>query len=763
MKHAFISGGGKAFFRIIAIVTLFISLGSYSATLPKGTNLVSLVTIEENNLGSPAQRVMMATLQGLVARQSSEQIYILGGQPGYKLWLEHLQSEYGISNRVSTDPWALLDQFKQLTRGYVLYDSASNSNSLSAATSLGGSLTAIAVDASIEATVRSHGITNRIADVRARSEAWVWTTYRSQLSSGVAVEQKESVSANLRDYAVMANAFTFHEDNLSFRASIMSQLAPDAACFGGDYSAGEDVMVRDSSSNGVYMVGADWALSLSTLSSVRDDALNQRARPPELPPETNVHYVTFVFTDGDNVQWNLGDLAGYYHHPARGTFNMGWSISPALVDIAPSVLRWYYDHASDGMHRDYFTVGTSGIGYFYPSKYPPAELDAHVRKLNEMMERGDLSIVHVNDFNSFGRMDLWNKYLTQPAIDALFYIEYSRYDATEGALQFSTNGRPVIGARDLLWGGTEEEKELIGHLNSYPRDPSIAAGYTLVEAHVWSKNLTNVQNVVTNLAPQVRVVTPDTFVRLIRNNVGRKLSYDFNTGLEGWTARVGNRRTSRAVWTKTGNPSGALLLDGSDNGQTDTRPNASFSRQIVLPANARALSFETRAEGEGLLRVEAIGVNSTNTLVNWEKLPATNVWVTRTGSLTNLAGQTVWLYFEQNDGGRGVNEARYVDNIRVLTEGPAAYLPDAPRLLTATGSNSVALAWRNNDSNVSGFKLERNDAGGAWTEIAKVSVSATNYVDASASAASGHSYRLRAWNAAGNSVYSNTKTSLRGP
>lgn len=728
--------------------------------LPKGTNLHSLTVINENQLGNSAQGVMISTLQGIVARRSTSQIFIVGSAAGYNVWPNYLKSTYGVSLATNSNPWSVLEQFKNFADGYVLYDAAANSNSLNVATSLCGPLNAIAVDSTIEATARSHGVTNRLLDVRTRDEAWAWTNYNSLFSRSVVVEQKESFSANLRDYATMAGAFTFYDGNSPFRTFVMSQMAADAACLG--WGDGEQIPVGDCSSNGVYTVGSDWALSLSTLSSVRDDALYQRTH--SLPPshvETNVHYVTFVTTDGDNVQWNVGDLVAYFNHPARGKFNMGWSISPSLADLAPSVLRWYFDNSSNGLNRDFFTVGTSGSGYFYPSMYPPTELDLHVQKLNSLMDRADLDIVHINDFGSFGRLDLWNKYLAQPNINALFYLEYSLYNATGGAVLFSSNGKPVIGARDLLWAGVEEETNVIARINSYPRDPSSYTGYTLVEVHVWTKNLGSVQNVVTNLLPDVRVVTPDLFANLIRNNIGRKLSFDFDSSAQNWFAQTAGGAADQALWSSTaGNSKGALVLNGSDFGKTNSTPNAFFARQIILPVNATDLTFQTRADNDGLLCVQIRGTNgSLATLLDWEKLAATNVWQTRSTSLTNYAGQTVTLYFEQNDGGQSSSKARYLDNITISTSGAPTYIPVAPKLLSLTATNSVTLFWRDNDGNESGFKIERCvGTNSDWIEIADVSTNLTSYADLTAIGGTHYSYRLRSWNGAGFSAYSNIRS-----
>jgi len=743
----------------LALVGLTASeAGAQTHYLPQGTNLTSLVVITHGALGNVAQRVLIGTLQGHVARRSGTQIYIQGTSAGYGIWHNHLRDAYGIPYSTVTSPWTVFNQFKHLVDGYVLYDLTANSNSVNAAAALCAPLNAVAVDVSIEATVRSYGLTNLLADVRSRNEAWVWTNYPATFSSNVVVELKESFGANLRDYATLAGAFTFYDGNSAFRDQVLRGLAPDAACLGwGDASSGEDKFVSRSSSNGVHTIPADLALNLSTLSSVRDPTLRQHTyRHPTL--ESNVHYVTFITTDGDNVQYNVGGFPGHYLLPPRGRFSMGWALSPSLADLAPSLLRWYFDAASNGPARDFFVAGPSGAGYFYPSRYPPAELDAHLVRLNEFFSRADLNLAQILDLDSFPRLDLWNKYLAQPALDALLYLEYSRYNRSNGAVLFSAQGKPIISARDMLWAGLQEEASVIANLNSYPRDPSRPEGYTFVTVHVWSKTISNVQAVVNSLLPDVRVVRPHEFVRLLRDNVGRRLRYGFALSAEGWQGATSGKTYDKAQWYSTGgNPGGRLLLDGSDLGNPDNAPNAWFRRQLILPANATALTFDTKANNDGRLRVRLQRADgSFVTLLDWETLSEPNVWVSRSADLTGFSGQTVTVVFEQNDGGQGSGEHRHLDNVLVLTDGPPVYVPDAPRLLEVVAGNAVHLFWRDHDAQNPGFQVERRTApNGDWTVITNLPAGVTNFTDEAVMPGAVYAYRVLACNAAGCSPPSN--------
>ena len=63
------------------------------------------------------------------------------------------------------------------------------------------------------------------------------------------------------------------------------------------------------------------------------------------------HTVTFLMTDGDNIQWLLSGFASgpaWFGSPDRGKVAMGWTISPALAELAPNVMGYIYDHAHAG-------------------------------------------------------------------------------------------------------------------------------------------------------------------------------------------------------------------------------------------------------------------------------------------------------------------------------------------------------------------------------------------------------------------------------
>ncbi|GEM_PF-3025177 len=97
---------------------------------------------------------------------------------------------------------------------------------------------------------------------------------------------------------------------------------------------------------------------------------------------------------------------------------------------------------------------------------------------------------------------------------------------------------------------------------------------------------------------------------------------------------------------------------------------------------------------------------------------------------------------------------------------PAPVLPVAPTNLAATAlsRSKIKVTWVDNASNEAGFKIERaTSSTGAFRQIAAVNANTTSYANGWLSRGRTYYYRVRAYNANGNSSYSNTAqaTTLR--
>ncbi len=84
--------------------------------------------------------------------------------------------------------------------------------------------------------------------------------------------------------------------------------------------------------------------------------------------------------------------------------------------------------------------------------------------------------------------------------------------------------------------------------------------------------------------------------------------------------------------------------------------------------------------------------------------------------------------------------------------------PTAPSNLSASAAScsQINLSWTDNSNNETGFKIERKTgAGGSWSQIATVGANVTTYPSTGLSENTTYYYRVRAYNADGDSDYSN--------
>jgi titin len=91
-------------------------------------------------------------------------------------------------------------------------------------------------------------------------------------------------------------------------------------------------------------------------------------------------------------------------------------------------------------------------------------------------------------------------------------------------------------------------------------------------------------------------------------------------------------------------------------------------------------------------------------------------------------------------------------------------IPAGPLNLSGKASSPtrIDLTWVDNSSNETGFMLERSLGNGAFTQIALLPANTKSFADTGLTPATSYRYRIRSYNALGNSTYSNS-SSIRTP
>lgn len=196
-------------------------------------------------------------------------------------------------------------------------------------------------------------------------------------------------------------------------------------------------------------------------------------------------------------------------------------------------------------------------------------------------------------------------------------------------------------------------------------------------------------------------------------------------------------------------------------GNSDYSNEAAAATLSALPAKPTNLSVSTMNNGQVTLTWKDNATNETGFKIERKigngsfseiaTVAANVVTFTNTG----LSNNTAYTYRV-----RAYNAAGNSDYSNEATVTPLAVAPSKPTNLEASqvGDNQVKLVWKDNATNETGYKIERKTGSGNYSEIATVSANVTNYTNTGLSNNTTYTYRVRAYNAVGNSDYSNEAT-----
>ncbi|MDR0415045.1 MAG: RICIN domain-containing protein [Prevotellaceae bacterium] len=570
---------------------------------------------------SYSQKVALQSLQGMLARTKPEILRDMHDHAAV------VGSVVPLDRTYYSNFSALLARYANRFDGYILCKA--RTSSVNVAFSLCPILNAIAIPEDIEQTAKSAGYTLKL-DVRGKDEAWALDNYGDDMSKTIASYQaaNDDRALHLGDYSVFAGALQFWDDKAdgTLARRVYSRMNPCAVYFG--WGAGEYNTVEQLSQRSAMIHPSDWSPNLSTLSNIPAKIPRQKAPPAGYKVTPNVHTVCFVISDGDNIQWLSGSLnnANNWANPDKSRLKLGWTVSPAFAELAPVLYKKYVENAltTEGA-RNLLIAGPSGAGYYFPSIYP--KLAEQTKWMNKLLKKADLNIVNIIDKDGSHNP---NEYLKQSNVDALFYYSYGgQYTGVKGQIKWYKD-KPSIGGRFTLWGNSDDgsaatrnrvAQNLANTLNSQSTDIHSAAGYSLVPVHIWTMNPSDVLNCIGKLNANVRVVSPDEFVWLVRKNVG-KVDLANGNGLRAEYALLSNPASPVLTTIEpTVDYDGDYLTEG-----TQAVGDESFLARWTGKVQAlysQRYTFHTKAAGGATLKIngrtlcdslENASVNSSDTI-----------------------------------------------------------------------------------------------------------------------------------------------------
>jgi putative glycoside hydrolase with GxGYxYP motif/GxGYxY motif-containing protein len=219
-------------------------------------------------------------------------------------------------------------------------------------------------------------------------------------------------------------------------------------------------------------------------------------------------FVSFTISDGDNLQYDQHRMARLWGDAARGSIPIGWTISPVLVQAAPSLAAYYIRTASP---NDELIAGPSGAGYMLPSAWPEEQLSPFLKRTGELMQAMKLSVVEVLDSDLGASMAFVNAGLQETYVKAL--APFGVKGILSGAGQAQSNWRNVSGVPVL---------QNLGLANSVNKTVNLvrnaSARFLNVYIFAWSMTPSDLKQVVQQLGSGYEVVTPGRLLEMIASS-----------------------------------------------------------------------------------------------------------------------------------------------------------------------------------------------------------------------------------------------------
>ncbi len=542
--------------KIVSLYTAFvIFLGSFALIaepkIPKACTENELLSVEsviqKKQLGDEvfafdlggytyAERLTAISLQGIVAK-TNPCIYLL--QSGAdRTYLAEIEKSGKTVHYEKLNLASLIQKFKSYIgdSGYILYRESEFAEGLNVATNYATAYGWLPVQKSNESLARDCGLTLKMDisedEYDFNFQQKHWKELRDSFRKGMVIHEKYSMSG-LRDLAIEQNAYCFYTDSTNagdrYLKKILKWSGKNTSVQG--WTEAEKHFVALISKMGCYITPADFCYNNSYLSSVETDITELNNHTPVAYRDPSKHYVTLVFSDGDNCQWIQNGFSEYHqtvdNYPDS---KMTWTVSPFLREFCPLALKYTYSKANE---NQYYIAGPSGIGYCNPACYDKNSLDLmSTRTAAAMLKSRQRIITILDDYSLIKdkkfacRLGYFSRF---DNIDGgILFLDPKGYRSGKGKVWFS-HDKPFASVRVSLWaddgyeGATDEWiKSQADIINNFPVDINSINGYSVVCVHAWSMKPAAIQKFISDLDEHIEILNADDFLKTMQENIPHK-------------------------------------------------------------------------------------------------------------------------------------------------------------------------------------------------------------------------------------------------
>ena len=539
-----------------------------------------IFVVSEASIAARADQVTLQTLAGVIARHSPRVYTIKSATTELTpatvnddttvFWLHDLATHHGITFNETFlhDLAGLIRHFAHTLTGFVKYDPSTASTNAALIRCAAEDGLVVAGTPEMVANLTRLGL-RQVADVSASNPLDEFERSKAKLSRRGLVAQPDDGSKSncLSSYSTFARLATVEHGSGDGRAfaAVLDHLDSTklSAAFGWTSYDEHEFTAAVTRAGGVVHA-SDFAYNLDVLSQLppytlppalaaerrERQALERREREREREGGQGhgraVHTVAFVNSDGDNLQLLQNDWlsTSHWNHPQRGRQPAGWTYSPAMAELMPSLLA--YAVRTMGAN-DSLSTGPSGVGYAYPQLFAPAQRELFARATNELMARSGMTLANV-----IGVVPSEQSVAPLAAaaeVAAMVYFTFGVADQGYAGLHGNVAyvgdaGKPVVGLRYNLWGDAPSGDKvgvagLVRQLKQLPKDPSDPRSYSVVVNEL-GNNFSEVVDAAALLVADggFDVVLPEVLVQRLEAHTARRQQCPMPNGK--WAAEAGD-------------------------------------------------------------------------------------------------------------------------------------------------------------------------------------------------------------------------------
>ena len=504
--------------------------------------LNSEITVISLGALSEPQRHTIIFLQGLVAREKPA-IFIDYGSATHKNALAEMEKAGYTLSYTDEDgnAWGFETIIKKFSsfitdNGYILYKTTEDHGQLNTATNLATLTGFLPFTEELEQTAVSLGLEKRedissdTIDLKYLKK--FYTEHKDSFRNDSLVHLYYYVTG-LRDFAIQQNIFVMYIEDADyqgrlFRDKVMKNLTPSALILG--WCQYEVKFTESASRYGHSVVPSDHSYNLSILSCF-DTGENKFSTtlPENIELDESKHYVSLVYSDGDNLQWIQNGFSEFHTWQSyESETPVSWTFAPVASALSPVDVKRTLDNAEDVP----IITGPSGGGYARITKMSSKELDAFSDyTAAAMLESGLTIITFLDNADSTGfdksmqkRLSYFSRY--DNIEGGILQLDPDRYSAGGGRVYFSDD-KPFVSVGFSLWhpSGNADEvtnewlKEQAEIINGKKADINSINGYTVINVHPWTVGTDDLQYFISQLDDNIEVIGINELLAAVKQNI----------------------------------------------------------------------------------------------------------------------------------------------------------------------------------------------------------------------------------------------------